>query len=82
MRHKRLGRNLKIWFSESDTYDWAHKPGAAWPCSALSDKKVFVEFHDGDLVDIQINGGRGDRDCGGHELNAMVDDALNAHPKW
>jgi hypothetical protein len=67
----------KIWASKDNTYDWAHRAGNSWPCSDLSDKRVFVELsHNGDLVDMSINGGHGDQDVAIHELNAFIEDAL------
>jgi hypothetical protein len=35
-----------------------------------------AESHNGDLVDMPINGGHGDQDVDGHELNAFIEDAL------
>ena len=70
----------KIWASPLDTYDWAHREGNAWPCSTLSDKRVFVALDSkGDLVDLAINSGRGSQEVDGHELNAFIEDALKAH---
>ena len=66
---------VKLWLSANDTYDWAHKSGATWPCSFLSDRRLFAEFdRHGDLVDLSIDGGRGDQDCPSGELNAIVAD--------
>lgn len=66
---------FKIWLSARDTYNWAHRPGATWPCSFLSDRQVFAEFDlAGDLVDLQIDGGRGDQDCPADEFTACIDD--------
>ena len=76
MRIVREGNTVKLWLSANDTYEWAHRSGAAWPCSTLSGRRLFAEFSDGDLVDISINGGRGDQDCDGHEFNAITDDAI------
>ena len=75
MRVKFDGSTTKIWASKNDTYDWAHRPGKAWPCSVLSGKSVFVELdgeHEGDLVDFSLNYGRGDQFVTGHELNAFI----------
>ena len=69
----------KIWASPRDTYDWAHKCGAAWPCSTLSDKRLFIEQDSrGDLVDLVINGGKGSQEVDGHELNAFIEDVEDA----
>ena len=64
----------RLWLSANDTYEWAHKPGAAWPGSFLSDKRVFAEFEaNGDLIDLGINNGRGDQDCPSDEFDAIVE---------
>lgn len=65
----------KIWLSRDETYDWAHKAGAAWPCSFLSSKRLFAEFaSNGDLINIAINGGK--QDCPLHELTAIIEDHI------
>lgn len=83
MRVKRDQHGTRAWFSARDTYDWAHKPGARWPCSTLSDRSVFCAFDArGNLEDFAINGGRGSQDCDSHELEAMLADLLgSAHPE-
>ncbi len=68
--------SVKLWLSANDTYDWAHKAGASWPCSQLSDKRLFVEFDTNGLCDIAIDGKPDD--CDANELNAMVSDYLAA----
>jgi hypothetical protein len=78
MRKQITPSGTKLWLSSKDTYDWANKAGASWPCSQLSDRRVFVEFdRSGDLVDFVIDGGKGEQDCDSHELNAITSDALN-----
>ena len=68
---------VKLWLSANDTYQWAHKAGASWPCSFLSDKPLFAEFDsNGDLIDLTINYGHGDQDCPGDEFNAITSDFL------
>ena len=75
MRVKRIGDGIKVWFSAKDTYNWARYPGREWPCSTLSNHRVFAEFEaNGDLVDFAIDGKSGD--CDAHELNAMVSDLV------
>ena len=69
---------VKLWLSANDTYQWAHKAGASWPCSFLADKPLFAEFDNtGDLVDLAINHGRGNQDCPSNEFTAITDDFLN-----
>lgn len=77
MRIRKLGCVTQVWLSARDTYEWAHKPGASWPCSFLSDRRLFAEFEpNGDLVDLSIDGGNGDQDCPADELNAIIDDLV------
>ena len=77
MRIHKSEYGTKIWLSARDTYAWAHRPGAAWPCSQLSDRRVFAELDaHGDLVDMALDGGRGDQDCDANEFNALVSDML------
>jgi len=67
---------VSVWLSANDTCNWAHKPGAAWPCSQLSGRRVFAEFDQTGLVELIINGGRGDQDCDSAEFSACVADHL------
>jgi hypothetical protein len=67
-----------VWLSAQDTEDWATRPGHYWPCSTLRGRRVFAEFHGTDLVDLQLDGGRGDQDCDANEFNACVSDFLAA----
>ncbi len=73
MRTQKNGTTIKVWLSANDTYNWAHKAGASWPGSTLSDKRVFAEFEDGDLIDVAIDG-KSSVDIDAHEFNAMVAD--------
>ncbi len=77
MRIQRGDYGVKLWLSADDTYNWAHKRGASWPCSQLSGKRLFAEFDSrGDLVDMAVNGGRGEQDCDSAEFNAITSDYL------
>jgi len=71
----------KLWISANETYLWAHKTGASWPCSQLSGKRLFAEFdRNGDLVDMAING-RSGVDIPADEFNAITTDFLpEDHP--
>ena len=77
MRVQRNGDYTTVWASADDTYRWAHREGAAWPCSTLADRRLRAEFQRGDLVDLDFNGGRGDQDCDAHEFNAFCDDIIS-----
>jgi hypothetical protein len=74
MRTQIFDSGAKLWLSANDTYCWAHRPGACWPCSELSGNRLFVEYDRGGLVDLTINGRIGD--CPAHELTAIVSDHL------
>lgn len=77
MHTSKINGYTKIWLSANDTRDWAHKAGASWPCSTLSGKHLFAEFEpSGDLVEFNLNNGRGDQDCPADELNAIVADHI------
>ena len=79
MRAKQTEHGTTVWLSAHDTYDWAHKPGAAWPCSTLSGKCLVVVFEaNGDLVDVTVNGQGLSMmsDTDGHEFNACLSDHL------
>ena len=66
-------KDNKIWLSARDTYNWAHRPGANWPCSQLAGHRVFAEFADnGDLIDYAIDGRIKDVDT--NEFNAIMGD--------
>ena len=69
----------RLWLSADDTYEWAHRSGASWPCSTLSGHRCYVEFEpSGDLVDMTIDGRGGNAldDIDGHELTAAASDFL------
>ena len=79
MRHKRDGYGTQLWLSANDTRTWASRPGAAWPCSTLAGKRVWVYYDgSGDLIDITVNGngGRAVGDVDGAELDAITSDFL------
>jgi len=77
MRIKEHNGSLKVWLSANDTYLWATRPGASWPCSELRGRRVFAEFDaTGDLIDLAIDGGRGEQDCSSDEFNACLTDHI------
>ena len=83
MRKRVTHGHVSLWLSEKDTYNWAHKDGAAWPCSFLSGRRLYAEFApNGDLVDTSIDNGKGDQDCPVDEFDAIVEDFLGtSHPR-
>jgi len=76
MRTKITDSYIILWLSRRDTYSWAHKSGAWWPCSQLADKSLRAEFDSNGLVDISVNNGRKKQDIGGQEFNAITSDFL------
>ena len=64
-----------MWLSAQDTYDWAHRAGASWPCSTLSDRRLVVCANDNGLYDLLVDGRRGE-DVDANELEAVVTDHL------
>ena len=83
MRSQIHKTGFKLWLSANDTYNWANRSGQSWPCSQLSDKRLFVEYDNNGLVDIAINGRFAD--CDNTELNSIVADHIlpklpNIHP--
>ena len=77
MRIQKHDSTVKLWLSAKDTYNWAHKAGALWPCSVLADKRLFAEFSDGDLIDYTVNGKL--VNVPADEFNAMTGDFLAQH---
>lgn len=68
------GTMLKL--STNDTYAWAHKAGAAWPCSTLSGHRLWAAFDTkGNLVDFAVDGSS-EFDMDVNEFNAITSDYL------
>lgn len=74
MRTQIWESGFNLWLSANDTYNWANRPGESWPCSELSDKRLFVQFDRNGLCDLTIDGKDGDCDC--TELSAIVADFM------
>lgn len=77
--------SVQLWLSSRDTYEWANRDGHCWPCSQLSDSRLFVEFDSNGLCDLTIDGKSGD--CDSNELSAICADFLKnplpeAHPAY
>ena len=68
---------ITLWLSKRDTYDWARRADAAWPCSTIAGKSLVAVFDQGGLVDITING-RAAGEIDGTEFNAITSDFLRA----
>ena len=71
-----------LWLSADDTYNWANKPHAHWPCSTLSNKRMVAVFDSNGLCDISVNGrvaGDGELSAiDGTEFSAIVADFMRA----
>jgi len=74
MKIKKTGSTTKVWLSQNDTFRWSHRPNAQWPCSTISDKRVYVELDKAnDIVEVKING-RNAKDLDSHELRCCLND--------
>ena len=69
-------QGFTVWLSARDTYDWAHKPGASWPCSTLSDKRLVAVFDSNGLCDLAVDGRDAAYDIVAHEVSAMIADHM------
>lgn len=63
-----------LYLSAEDTYNWAHWPGAKWPCSTVAGKRLSVQVDNNGLVDYQLDYRYGT--VNGDELKAVVSDFL------
>jgi hypothetical protein len=46
----------QLWLSADDTWTWANRPNAKWPCSSIAGKRLYAEFEpNGDLVDMALD---------------------------
>lgn len=74
MKLKDHGDGFCIWINARESYEWAHRTGAAWPCSTLSGHRVFAAFDRNGLVDLTVDGKDSSDRWDGHEFNALVAD--------
>jgi hypothetical protein len=83
MKLKEINGGYQLWLSANDTYNWAHKAGASWPCSTLSDHRLFVLVDNNGLCDYTVDG-KECPDLSGDELTACVSDHLpeSLHAFW
>ena len=74
------GTGIEIWISARETRDWAHKIGAAWPCSTLEGHRIFAAFDSNGLLDMAIDGRDGFNDdvdgIDGNEFSAIMADHI------
>ena len=66
MRTRITKTGVTLWLTEAETYQWAHRPGSAWPCSSLSGHRLRAEFNCNGLCDLWLGG-----HYQGHENNAF-----------
>jgi hypothetical protein len=68
--------------SGADTSAWARGDlpkgkDKFWPGSTISGRSLFAEFDSrGDLVDMNLDDGKGDQDPPAHEFNAITSDFI------
>ena len=75
MRIRKSDNGVQLWLSAIDTYDWANKSGASWPCLELSGHRLYAEFDkDGNLTDYTIDGRF--KNCSACEFNAITSDFM------
>ena len=74
MRIKRNidGSGYTLWLSAADTYAWAHRPGAAWPCSTLADHRLRIEVDQNGLCYLTVDGKSAGNNIDGQELDSCV----------
>ena len=65
-----------LWLSARETCQWAHRPGAAWPCSTIAGDRIFVRVDSNGLCDFTKDGVPASVDTA--ELQAIVADHLPA----
>ncbi len=73
MRIKIDKSGFALWLSANDTYNWAHRPGKAWPCSTVRGRRVALFVDMTGLVEFTVNG-RDGVDVDSAELSAMLSD--------
>jgi hypothetical protein len=81
------GCDCRIEATGDQLYDWAHRPGAHWPCATLTHyARVIAELADnGDLVHLAAYLPRekyaeDEADIMGDELTAWINDVLTLDP--
>lgn len=70
---------VNVGLSTRDTGAWAAgipPSDGHWPCSELAGRRVFVGFDTNGIVELEIDGGRGDQDVDQTELYACLSDYL------
>ena len=71
------GNGYVMWLSAKDTYAWATKPGAVWPCSRLAGHRCMVEVERNGLCAVTLDGSHSlPFRFGRHEIKAIVTDYL------
>lgn len=74
MKIKKTKNTTQIWISSNETFRWARRPNAQWPCSTLADRRVFVELaSNNDIINIKING-KNSSIIDEHELRCCLND--------
>jgi hypothetical protein len=86
-RHEYGGQIIgyAMWLNAWETYLWATRPHAAWPCSQARSNRLMIQVDSNGLCDFTVNGK--DADMDGNELDAIVsdhlpDDCKHLWPVW
>lgn len=77
MRVQITPNTVKLWASARDTYKWANRDGARWPCSQLENRRFFAEFDANGLLNFTLDG-RDGAPADANEFNACTSDLLRA----
>ena len=75
MRISKRDNGYTMWLSARDTYAWANKEGAVWPCSRLAGHRLAVVVNRNGLFEL-ISDGHQTGSVNESELIAIVTDHL------
>lgn len=64
-----------MWLAAHETYNWAHRAGASWPCSTTSNRRLCVVVDTNGLCDLTVNG-RDNGNVDATEIDTIVADHL------
>ena len=78
-RHKQPNSRVTAYtlsLSANETYAWANKPDAAWPCSTIAGSRISVFADQNGIAEFMIDGKPDWGTVDGTELDAIVADHL------
>jgi len=76
MRISKRDNGYTMWLSARDTYAWANKPGAVWPCSKLAGHRCVIDVDRHGLCGLTFDGQEENVGLDRNELDAIVADHL------